>query len=88
VTVLEGLARDSDTLKVQYLLGCMSFGLGEVHARRREWRPAQEWYGKAAPHFERVTKEVKLDHMDQRPVDEAIAGLARAKAELGRSAAS
>lgn len=87
VKVLDDLARDSDTLKVQYLLGCMSFGLGDAYARRKEWRSAQEWYGKAVPHFERVTQEVKLDHMDQRPVDEAIAGLARAKAELNRVAA-
>jgi non-specific serine/threonine protein kinase/serine/threonine-protein kinase len=82
VKVLEDLVRDSDTLKVRYLLGCMSFGLAEVHARNKEWRRAQDWYGKAVPHFERVTAGVKLDHMDQRPVDEAIAGLARAKAEL------
>jgi hypothetical protein len=92
--VLEKLAQDSDTLKIQYLLGCMNFGLAEVHARRAaaakanrslqlgEWREAQRLYAKALPHFERVMAGVTLDHMDKRPVDEARAGLARAKAAL------
>jgi tetratricopeptide (TPR) repeat protein len=92
--VLEVLARDSDTLKVQYLLGCMSHGLGEVHSRLaadagthrsdqlEHWRHARDWYEKAIPHFERVTASVKLDHMDRRPVDEAIAGFARARTEI------
>jgi hypothetical protein len=92
--VLEALARDSDTLKVQYLLGCMLHGLGEAHSHRAanlatrrterlaQWRLASASYEKAIPHFERVTAGVKLDHMDRRPVDEAIAGLVRAKAEI------
>ena len=36
---------------------------------------------------ERVTAGVKLDHMDRRPVDEAKAGLARARAEIAALAA-
>jgi eukaryotic-like serine/threonine-protein kinase len=96
--VLEKLAKDSDTLKIQYLLGCMTFGLAEVHARRaaaasanqplqlEEWRDAQRLYEKALPHFERVMAGVTLDHMDKRPVDEATAGLARAKAAIAAGA--
>ncbi len=97
--VLEDIARDSDTLKVQYLLGTMNFGLGQIHARRalnaapdsaaqlREWRLAERLYQKAIPHFKRVTASVTLDHMDRRPVDEANAGLTRATAEIGRLSA-
>ena len=35
-------------------------------------------------HFGRVTASVTLDHLDQRPVDEATAGLARAAAEIAK----
>jgi hypothetical protein len=91
---LEDLAREGDTLKVQYLLGGAAYGMGEVHSRRasgaaspraarlEQWRLAKDWYDKALPHFERVTTSVKLDFSDQRPIDEAEAGLARAAAEI------
>jgi hypothetical protein len=90
---LEKIAREGDTLKVQYLLGTMACGLGEVHSRRaqnarhdearlREWRLARSYYEKAIPHFERLTSKLTLDYMDQHPVDDASAGLARASAEI------
>jgi tetratricopeptide (TPR) repeat protein len=91
---LEALAREGDTLKIQYLLGGAAYGLGEVHsrrasdagspraARREHWRLAKDWYDKALPHFERVTASVKLDFSDQRPIDEAMRGLSRAVAEI------
>jgi hypothetical protein len=93
--LLEKITREADTLKVQYLLGTMACGLGEVHARRAqiemsaaarlvEWRLARNFYGKAIPHFERLTSKLTLDYMDQHPVDDAIAGLARANAEIAK----
>ena len=94
--MLEEIARDSDTLKVQYLLGTMAYGLGGVHEQRAlrvgadrvaglaEWRLAEHWYQTALPHFERLTATVTLDSMDRRPVEESISGLARATAEIAR----
>jgi hypothetical protein len=94
--LLEEIARTSDTLKVQYLLGTMAYGLGGVHEQRAvragadraaglaEWRLAEHWYQTALPHFERLTSSITLDSMDRRPVDESIAGLARATAEIAR----
>jgi tetratricopeptide (TPR) repeat protein/tRNA A-37 threonylcarbamoyl transferase component Bud32 len=95
-TELESIVKESDTLKVHYLLGTNAFGLGETHARLAatartnraarlaELRHARRWYGVATPHFERVTSSITLDHMDMKPVTGAIAGLARAEAEIAR----
>jgi tetratricopeptide (TPR) repeat protein len=97
---LEEIARKSDTLKVQFLLGAMAYGLGTVHsqhalngppdrsARLEQWRRANSWYDKAVTHFGRVTASVTLDYMDQRTVDEAAAGLARSAAEIATLVAS
>ena len=93
--VLAGLAAESDTLKVQYLRGTMAYGLAEVHSRLastaaadprrlKHWRQASALYSEAIAHFERVTASVTLDHMDRRPVEGAVAGLARSKAEIAR----
>ncbi len=90
---LEEIARVSDTLKVQYLLGATASTLGSVHARFADtdspraarldsWRLAGRWYERALPHFERVTASVTLDELDRRPIDEAVEGLARATAEI------
>ncbi len=98
--VLEEVARKSDTLKVQFLLGAMAYGLGTVHSqhavngppdrstRLEQWRRANGWYDQAVTHFGRVTAKVTLDYMDQRTVDEAAAGLARSTAELATLVAS
>jgi hypothetical protein len=94
--VLAQLAAESDTLKVQYLRGAMAYGLAEVHSRRAagaatdpagrltHWRSASTLYAEAIAHFDRVTAGVTLDHMDRRPVEGAINGLARSKAELAK----
>jgi eukaryotic-like serine/threonine-protein kinase len=93
---LAELAAESDTLKVQYLRGTMAFGLAEVHARLassaradsdgslKHWRAASGLYAEAIAHFERVTASVTLDHMDRHPLEGAIAGLARSKAEAAK----
>jgi tRNA A-37 threonylcarbamoyl transferase component Bud32/tetratricopeptide (TPR) repeat protein len=94
--VLAQLAAESDTLKVQYLRGAMAYGLAEVHSRLasgagtdragrlKHWRSASTLYAEAIAHFDRVTAGVTLDHMDRRPVEGAITGLARSKAEIAR----
>ena len=94
--VLAELAAESDTLKVQYLRGTMAYGLAEVHSRlassyaadasRRlqHLRRASALYSEAIAHFERVTASVTLDHMDRHPVEGAVAGLARSKAEIAK----
>ena len=94
--VLADLAAESDTLKVQYLRGTMAYGLGEVHSqlassaapdrdgRLRHWRLASGLYAEAIAHFERVTASVTLDHMDRHPVEGAVSGLARSKAEIAK----
>ena len=94
--VLAELAAESDTLKVQYLRGTMAYGLAEVHSRLaaaaatdaagrlQNWRKASALYSEAIAHFERVTASVTLDHMDRHPVEGAVAGLARSKAEVAR----
>jgi non-specific serine/threonine protein kinase/serine/threonine-protein kinase len=90
---LEEIARESDTLKVQYLLGGMIYGLGAVQAelaakatdraaRLAHWRQAKISYETALGHFARVTASVSLDPGDHRPVDDSIAGAARAAAEI------
>ena len=84
VTELAELAAESDTLKVQYLWGAMAYGLAEIHARSKQWRQARDSYAESIAHFERVTASVTLDHMDRRPVEGAIAGLAHSKAELAK----
>jgi len=81
---------------VQYLRGTMAYGLAEVHSRLasragtdpagrlKHWRSASTLYAEAIAHFDRVTAGVTLDHMDRRPVEGAITGLARSKAEIAR----
>ncbi|HKS55942.1 MAG TPA: serine/threonine-protein kinase [Steroidobacteraceae bacterium] len=94
--VLAELAAESDTLKVQYLRGTMAYGLAEVHSRLassgaadpsgrlKHLRQASALYAEALAHFERVTASVTLDHMDRHPVEGAVAGLARSKAEIAK----
>ncbi len=84
----------SDTLQVQYILGASEQAMGAVHAhlaatsandraaQLRHWRLAQKRYEKALQSFEPVTASVKLDHMDRRPVDEAVAGLTLSRTEI------
>jgi tetratricopeptide (TPR) repeat protein len=81
---LTGIARTSDTLRVQYLLGSSAWGLGETSARRHRWRAAKEWFEKAMPHFDKVTAGVNLDHTDRQPIEQTRAGLERSKAELAK----
>jgi tetratricopeptide (TPR) repeat protein len=81
---LQKIASESDTLQVQYLIGGMAWGLGEVNLRQQRWAAAKEWYEKAIPHFNTVTADVTLDYLDQKPIDMATAGLARSKAELAQ----
>jgi eukaryotic-like serine/threonine-protein kinase len=81
---LEKIASESDTLQVQYLMGGMAWGLGEVSLRQRRWAGAKEWFEKALPHFNLVTADVDLDYMDKIPIQRAIEGLAKSKAELAR----
>jgi hypothetical protein len=97
---LQEIARASDTLKVQFLLGAMAYGLGRVHtqhalngppdrsARLEQWRIANGWYDQAVTHFGRVTAKVTLDYMDQGFVAQASAGLDRSAAEIATLVAS
>jgi hypothetical protein len=76
--------------------GAMAYGLAEVDSRLaadvstdpagrlKHWRSASIRYAEAIAHFERVTAGVTLDHMDRRPVEGAINGLARSKAEIAK----
>jgi hypothetical protein len=41
-------------------------------------------YSEALAHFGRVTASVTLDHMDRHPVEGAVAGLARSKAQIAK----
>jgi tetratricopeptide (TPR) repeat protein len=93
---LPEIARENDTVQIQYLLAASEQGLGAVHAdratrampgsaaQRREWRLAKEWYEKSLPRFEAVGKQVTLDYPDRTPLDEAVAGLEKCNEELAR----
>jgi tetratricopeptide (TPR) repeat protein len=84
---LPEIARENDTVQIQYLLAASEQGMGAVHAYRAErsppgsaaqlrgWRTAKAWYEKSIPRFEAVGKQVTLDYPDRTPMDEAIAGL-------------
>lgn len=84
VAALRGIAQRSDTLQVQYLLAASEQALGQIHARAREWSVARELFARAIPRFRKVTASVTLDYLDQRPVDEARAGLAQCEAEIAK----
>ena len=96
IRALEKLASETDTVQIQYLLAACEQGMGKVYAdratrapaggsaQRRDWKTAHDWFAKAVPIFEAVSKQVSLDHSDRGPMDDAIAGLARSKAELAR----
>jgi tRNA A-37 threonylcarbamoyl transferase component Bud32/tetratricopeptide (TPR) repeat protein len=91
---LEAVAREGETLKVQFLLGAAAWGMGSVHLRLAsrvgtedaerlvQWRRAERWYGRALPYFERVSATVTLPAADRRFVEEATTGSARARAEI------
>jgi eukaryotic-like serine/threonine-protein kinase len=81
---LTEIARTSDTLRVQYLLGSTAWGLGEASLRRQRWSDAKRWFEKAMPHFDKVTAGVNLDHTDRQPIEDTLAGLERSKMELAR----
>jgi len=84
---LPEIARENDTVQIQYLLAASEQGMGVVNAYRAErappgsaaqlrgWRTAKAWYEKSIPRFEAVGKQVTLDYPDRTPMDEAIAGL-------------
>ena len=96
VRALENLFRESDTVQIQYLLAACEQGMGKVHADRaaratagsaaqlRSWRAAREWFDRAVPRFEAVSKRVSLDYPDRSTMDDAIAGLTKSKNELAR----
>jgi eukaryotic-like serine/threonine-protein kinase len=95
VATLEALAAEGDTLQIQYLAGANQQGLGAIHerlagsarddvGRREQWTAARDRYRQAVAHLERVTAAVTLDTVDMRAVNDAIAGLARAEAEVAR----
>jgi eukaryotic-like serine/threonine-protein kinase len=94
VNTLHEISPQIDTVQVKFLLAASEQGLGAVHAdraahapsgspaQRRAWQTAHEWYAKAVPKFEAVTKTITLEYPDRQPMDDAIAGLKRATAEL------
>ena len=93
VEALQPLAAEGNTLEVQFYLGAHQFGLGTVHerlaaratarvARLDHWTAAKEWHEQAVPHLERVAAAVTLDAAAMRTVNGAVAGLARAQAQL------
>jgi tetratricopeptide (TPR) repeat protein/tRNA A-37 threonylcarbamoyl transferase component Bud32 len=96
VDVLEEIAREGDNLQLQYSLGASETGLGSVQAWRashsaadpakclEHWSLAKSWYEKAIPRFELVTSNVTLDYFDLLPVNDAIAGRARASEEIAK----
>ena len=70
--------------------------MGKIHADRaarapagsatqlRGWRTARDWFARAVPKFETLSKQVNLDAPDRSAMDDAIAGLAKSKTELAR----
>jgi non-specific serine/threonine protein kinase/serine/threonine-protein kinase len=96
VRTLEDIEQQTDTVEVQYLLAACEQALGTIHADRaasarpgstaqlRGWRTARDWFGKAVPRFERVTSRVTLEYPDRKPMDSAIAGLDKSRAEIAR----
>jgi eukaryotic-like serine/threonine-protein kinase len=93
---LPEIARENDTVQIQYLLATSEQGMGAVHAYRaqrappgsaaqlRAWRTSKDWYARSLPRFEAVGKQVTLDYPDRTPMDEAIAGLKLSTEALAR----
>lgn len=93
---LPEIARQNDTVQIQYLLATAAQGMGAVNAYRAEhassgsvaqlhaWRAAKAWYGKSIPRFDALTKQITLDYPDRTPLDEAVAGLKRSTNEVAR----
>jgi hypothetical protein len=50
----------------------------------RRWRLAREWYEKAVPRYEDLSKSLTLTYPDRIPMDNALAGLARSQAEIAK----
>ena len=96
VSALRGIAKQGDTMQVQYLLAASEHGLGaiEVQAaadtrspraeRLRRWRKAKEWYEDAVPRFKNVTSRITLTDTDLRPMHGAVSGLARSQEEIAK----
>ena len=96
IIALEAIARQSDTLQVQYLLAASEQAIGNIHARRataaqsrredglRQWRLAHGWFAKAVPRFKEVASRVTLSSADRAPMTDAAAGLARSEKEIAR----
>jgi hypothetical protein len=91
---LQALPAESHTLQVEYLIAASEAGLGSIQAslasapglaraeRLRRWKLAKQWFEKATPRFERVTKQISLDYPDKTSIDDAIAGLERSGKEI------
>ncbi len=92
---IEKLARDSD-LPTEWVQAETEQGLGAVHSslasqtgsdratRLRHWNAAQGWYEKAIPRFGRGMPIDTVNHVSRRPYDDAVAGLARSRAEIAK----
>jgi hypothetical protein len=93
---LPEIARQNDTVQIQYLLATAEQGMGAVNAYRAEhassgavaqlhlWRAAKAWYEKSLPRFDALSKQITLDYPDRTPLDEAIAGLKRSTEAVTR----
>jgi len=96
VNGLRAMAQQGDSLQIQYLLAGSEELLGRIESQRaassessrgerlRRWRLAQQWYEDAVPRFQNVASRLSLTPEDKVPIDNAIAGLARSKAEIAR----
>src|SRR6185295_7141455 len=70
---LPEIARQNDTVQIQYLLATAEQGMGAVNAYRAEhassgsvaqlhaWRAAKDWYAKSIPRFDALTRQITLD---------------------------
>jgi eukaryotic-like serine/threonine-protein kinase len=96
VNALRAMAQQGNSLQIQYLLAGSEEVLGRIESLRaanaastraerlRRWQLAKRWYEDAVPRFQNVAARLSLTPEDEIPIDNAIAGLAKSKAEIAR----
>jgi hypothetical protein len=96
VNALRTMAQQRDSLQIQYLLAGSEEMLGRIETRHavnpelsrderlRRWRRAKQWYEDAVPRFQNVASRLSLTPEDMVPIDNAVAGLAKSKAEIAK----
>jgi non-specific serine/threonine protein kinase/serine/threonine-protein kinase len=96
VEALRTIAKQADSLQVQYMLAASEEALGRLESQRaahpqasraeqlRRWKLARQWFADAVPRFEGIAARLSLTPGDRISVDGAIAGLARSKEEIAK----